>query len=299
MGNVNVSLKLFIQYLQIEKNCSQYTVEYYHRDISEFFMFMVEQTIKDLNDVTDFDVRLFLTKLYEKKLAKKSIARKISSLRSFFTFLLREKVVTENPLALISLPKSESRLPRFFYEEELQQLFKVCDVTTPLGQRNQALLEVLYGTGIRVGECVQIHIHDLDMSLGTVLIKGKGHKERYVPFGRFASDSLRLYIEDGRNQLIRKSEDHHALFVNFRGEPLTARGIRTILDKMIKKTALNGKIYPHMLRHSFATHLLNNGADLRTVQELLGHASLSSTQVYTHVSNEHLRRTYMTYHPRA
>lgn len=296
--NVNVSLKLFIEYLQIEKNCSQYTIGYYNQDIREFFMFMSEQAVENVKDVTYTEARLFLTKLYKQQLARRSIARKISSLRSFYKFLLREKLVDENPFSLVSIPKADQRLPEFFYEEEIRELFAACHAETPLDQRNLALLEVLYGTGIRVSECASIHLHDLDMSLSTVLVRGKGHKERYVPFGNYAKNALSIYIEDGRNKLL-KNKKHPFLFVNFRGEPITTRGIRTILNKMIEKTALNGSIHPHMLRHSFATHLLNNGADLRTVQELLGHANLSSTQVYTHVSNEYLRKTYMAHHPRA
>lgn len=296
--DATVTLKLFIEYLQIEKNCSQYTIDYYQEDLRDFFMFMSEQAVENLSDVSYYDARLYLTKLYNQQLARRSVARKISSLRSFYTFLLREKLVKENPFSLVKLPKAEQRLPNFFYEEEIRQLFEVCRSDTPLDQRNQALLELLYGTGIRVGECAQIHVRDIDLTLSTVLVRGKGHKERYVPFGSFATEALHMYIENGRKKLLQKNS-HDVLFVNFRGGPLTTRGIRLILNKMIEKTALNGKIHPHMLRHSFATHLLNNGADLRTVQELLGHANLSSTQVYTHVSNEHLRKTYMAHHPRA
>lgn len=299
IANVNVSLKLFIEYLQIEKNYSQYTVVHYQQDIRDFFMFMSEQAIGGLADVQYFDVRLYLTKLYEKKLSRKSVARKISSLRSFYKFLLREKLVKENPFSLVSMPKQEKRLPDFFYEEELAELFKACEDQTPLGQRNRALLEVLYATGIRVSECSHIKLSDLDMYLATVLVHGKGHKERYVPFGSFAHEALETYINDGRKQLLNGKETHDYLFVNFRGGPLTDRGIRMILNSLIEKSSLNGKIHPHKLRHTFATHLLSNGADMRTVQELLGHAYLSSTQVYTHVTNEHLRKTYMSYHPRA
>lgn len=296
--DVNISLKLFIEYLQIEKNYSKYTVEYYQQDLSDFFMFMTEQAIESIEDVSYQDARIYLTKLHDQHLARRSIARKISALRSFYTFLLREEAVEENPFSLIKLPKAAHRLPDFFYEEEIRQLFDVCSGETPLEQRNHALLEILYGSGIRVSECAQIHLSDLDMNLSTVLIRGKGHKERYVPFGDCANEALRTYMENGRKELLQ-GNNHEILFVNFRGRPLTTRGIRLILDKMIEKTALNVKIHPHMLRHSFATHLLNNGADLRTVQELLGHASLSSTQVYTHVSNEYLRKTYMAHHPRA
>ncbi|UQD51700.1 tyrosine recombinase XerC [Bacillus methanolicus] len=298
-ANVNVSLKLFIEYLQIEKNYSQYTIEHYRHDIKDFFMFMTEQMIGGLDDVQYFDVRLYLTKLYEKKLSRKSVARKISSLRSFYKFLLREKLVKENPFALVSMPKQEKRLPDFFYEEELAELFKACEDHTPLGQRNRALLEILYATGIRVSECSQIKLFDLDMYLSTVLVHGKGHKERYVPFGSFAHEALEAYINNGRKKLLDGKETHDYLFVNFRGGPLTDRGIRVILNSLIEKSSLNGKIHPHKLRHTFATHLLSNGADMRTVQEFLGHAFLSSTQVYTHVTNEFLRKTYMSHHPRA
>ncbi|PLR77626.1 tyrosine recombinase XerC [Bacillus sp. V3-13] len=297
--NVNVLLKLFIEYLQVEKNYSQYTVEHYQMDIKDFSLFMSEQAIPALEQVTYFDVRIYLTKLYERKLARKSVARKISSLRSFYKFLLREKLVNENPFSLVSIPKAEKRLPDFFYEEEMGELFKACDDSSPLGQRNKALLELLYGTGIRVSECCQIKLKDLDMAVSTVLVRGKGHKERYVPFGSFAHDALSIYIEDGRRKLQSGRVPHDNLFVNFRGGPLTAGGVRDILNTLIEKSALTGKIHPHMLRHSFATHLLSNGADMRTVQELLGHAFLSSTQVYTHVTNEYLRKTYMSHHPRA
>jgi len=298
-GNVNVSLKLFIEYLQIEKNCSQYTVEHYHHDILDFFDFMKEEAIHDLKEVQYSDVRIYLTKLYEKQLSRRTVARRISCLRSFYKFLMREKLVEDNPMALVSIPKAEKRLPDFFYEQELELLFNACETDTALGKRNKALLELLFGTGIRVSECCKIRLSDLDFYLSTVLVQGKGHKQRYVPFGSFAHDELEGYIQTARHELLKGKEDHGFLFVNFRGGPLTDRGVREILNKMVEKSALQGEIHPHKLRHSFATHLLSNGADLRTVQELLGHAFLSSTQVYTHITNEHLRRTYMSAHPRA
>jgi integrase/recombinase XerC len=297
--NVNISLKLFIEYLQIEKNCSQYTVEHYHHDVTDFFDFMKEEAIPSIADVQYSDVRIYLTKLYEKQLSRKTVARRISCLRSFYKFLLREKLVDENPMALVSIPKAEKRLPDFFYEQELNLFFESCETDTALGKRNKALLELLYGTGIRVSECCKIRLTDLDFYLSTVLVHGKGHKQRYVPFGSFAHDELESYIQTARRELLKGKEDHGFLFVNFRGGPLTDRGVREILNKMFEKSALHGKIHPHKLRHTFATHMLSNGADLRTVQELLGHSFLSSTQVYTHVTNEHLRRTYMSTHPRA
>lgn len=296
---VNNSLKMFIEYLQIEKNASKYTIEHYQHDIRDFMNFMAEESLLDLKSVQYFDVRVYLTKLFQNQLSRKSVARKISSLRSFYKFLLREELVEENPFSLVSIPKAEKRLPEFFYEQELDELFKACQVETPLGQRDKAILELLYATGIRVSECVNIQLQDLDLYVSTVLVHGKGKKDRYVPLGSFAHDALELYINQGRTKLLKGKEAHDYLFVNFRGGPLTDRGIREVLNKIIEKSALNGKIHPHKLRHTFATHLLGNGADMRTVQELLGHSFLSSTQVYTHVTNEYLKKTYMAHHPRA
>jgi integrase/recombinase XerC len=297
--NMNISLNLFIEYLQIERNYSQYTIESYQHDIKEFFIFMAEQNMDRVENVSYLDIRIYLTELYDKKLARKSVARKISSLRSFYKFLLREKIIKDNPFSLVSIPKLEKRLPDFFYGEEMQQLFEACDANTPLGLRNLALLELLYATGIRVGECSQIRLKDLDFFLSTVLVHGKGNKDRYIPFGSFAHDSMEKYIQNGRKLLMENHDSHDFLFVNFRGGPLTSRGIRLVLNKIVEESTLNGKIHPHMIRHSFATHLLENGADIRTVQELLGHSFLSSTQVYTHVTNEYLRKSYMNHHPRA
>ncbi|MDX8362263.1 MULTISPECIES: tyrosine recombinase XerC [Bacillaceae] len=300
MKNVNKQLQLFIEYLQIEKNYSEYTIMHYKNDILHFLQFMNQQAIDKLLDVSYADVRIYLTELHSKKYARKSIARKVSCLRSFFAFLLREELVNENPFSIVSLPKQEQRIPQFLYEEELKQLFAVSDISTPLGLRNQAILELLYATGIRVSECCNIQIQDLDFSIGTVLVTGKGNKQRYVPFGSFAHESIEKYISEGRQILQDKSQVKTGhLFLNYRGEPLTARGVRVILDKMIKQASITIHISPHVLRHTFATHLLNEGADMRSVQELLGHEHLSSTQIYTHVTKDHLRNIYMKHHPRA
>ncbi|MBM7586822.1 integrase/recombinase XerC [Bacillus pakistanensis] len=295
---MNLFLQLFVEYLQIEKNYSKYTIEYYQDDIQEFYLFLTQQSINKLDDVEYLDARLFLTSLHERNLSRATIARKISSLRSFYRFLNRDRKTSENPFALVSQPKSEKRLPKFFYEEELESLLNVCEGDEPLQVRNRAIFELLYATGIRVSECERLTLTDIDFSLSTILVKGKGNKERYVPFGGYAHDALELYIKQSRNILL-KDQEHSTVFVNFRGAPITSRGIRHILTELINKASLNGKIHPHMLRHTFATHLLNNGADLRTVQELLGHSNLSSTQVYTHVTKEHLRKTYLNHHPRA
>ncbi|WP_285766585.1 tyrosine recombinase XerC [Peribacillus sp. SI8-4] len=300
MMNQNKALSSFIEYLQIEKNSSHYTIENYKRDILEFFLFIDEQGMMDITSVEYFDVRLFLTSLYEKKLSKRTVARKTSCLRSFYKFLLREGDVKDNPFALVSLPKKDQKLPRFFYEKEMEQLFSSLKKDSPIGIRNNALLELLYATGIRVSECCEIKLQDIDLSLGTVLVHGKGKKDRYVPVGKYAQEAIELYIRTARMEMTSSDAKAHVyLFVNFRGDPLTPRGVRYILNELIKKSAAEGSLHPHMLRHSFATHLLNNGADIRTVQELLGHSKISSTQVYTHVTKDQLKKVYNATHPRA
>lgn len=299
MINQKKALSSFIEYLQIEKNSSHYTIENYKRDIQEFFLFLNEQGIEDITSVEYLDVRLYLTNLYEKKLSKRTVARKTSCLRSLYKFLLCEGDVKDNPFSLASLPKKDQRLPRFLYEKEMDQLFSSLKKDSPIGIRNNALLELLYATGIRVSECCDIKLQDIDLSLGTVLIHGKGKKDRYVPVGRYAQEAIDLYIRTARMELTSSDAKAHVyLFVNFRGDPLTPRGVRYILNELIKKSAADGSLHPHMLRHSFATHLLNNGADIRTVQELLGHSKISSTQVYTHVTKDQLKKVYNASHPR-
>lgn len=292
--------KGFTAFLQIEKNASPYTIKYYNEDLESFFFFLQREGITSLQDVDARIVRTYLTELYENQLSRKSVSRKISSIRSFYKYLEREDEVVTNPFIHVHLPKTERSIPGFLYKEELEKLFEVNDLTTPLGQRDQALIEVLYGTGIRVSECQGLKLKDIDFNIGTIFVRGKGRKERYVPFGRFAEIALETYLNEGRNRLLEKAKTKtDTLFLNARGTPLTVRGIRHVLDKMVEKAALSVNLHPHKLRHTFATHLLNEGADLRTVQELLGHENLSSTQIYTHVTKEHLREVYMKTHPRA
>ncbi|MEN0588269.1 tyrosine recombinase XerC [Kurthia gibsonii] len=292
------ALQQFITYIQLEKNYSALTSEAYQQDLQEFFSFLKQEQVTTLEEVEYVHARLFVTQLYNEEKARATISRKISSIRSFFRFLNREFQLNDASFQSLYHPKKESRLPRFFYEEELKMLFEANEGETPKEKRELAILELLYATGIRVSELTSIQLKDVDFSLSILRVMGKGRKERYVPFGQFAHEALQLYVTDARPILMKKQQ-HDSLFVNMRGEPLTARGVRYILNEMVKKTELTTTIYPHMIRHTFATHLLNQGADLRTVQELLGHASLSSTQVYTHVTKEHLRNTYMNAHPRA
>ncbi len=288
----------YFAYLQIEKNSSVHTIQNYRDDLEHFFMFMEQQNIRTLQDVNHQTARLYLTVLHEKKMARASVSRKISALRGFYRYLMRENVTKENPFLLVHRPKGTKKLPSFFYEEEMKELFKTVQGTDPIAFRNQALLELLYGTGIRVSECASLTTEEIDTNLGVILVHGKGGKERYVPYGSFAAEAIQTYLKSGR-PILMKNTQHNKLFVNFRGAPITTGGIRHVLNQLIEKASLSGKIHPHMLRHTFATHMLNNGADMRTVQELLGHASLSSTQMYTHVTKEHLQKTYMKHHPRA
>lgn len=300
MNNYAKYCEQYIEYLQIEKNASLYTIKYYSNDLEEFFDFLKRENISGLKNVDYRVVRVYLTELFNKRLNRNSVARKISSLRSFYKFLEREDSNFTNPFIQITLPKRNKPIPNFFYEEELEKLFSICDTTDPLGQRDQAILETLYATGIRVSECQNLKLEDIDFSVGSILVRGKGRKERYVLFGQFAEVALSNYINEGRKELLEKTNGtSENVFLNARGGALTVRGIRHILNKIVEKAALTVHIHPHKLRHSFATHMLNEGADLRTVQELLGHENLSSTQIYTHVTKDRLRSVYMKSHPRA
>jgi integrase/recombinase XerC len=260
---------------------------------------MEREGINQLDEIDQRVVRLFLTDLYHKQLSRRSVSRTISCLRSFYKFMERERVVDNNPFVQIRLPKASHPIPDFLYKEELAKLFEISDLSDPLGQRNQAIIETLYATGIRVGECQGLVLEDIDFSIGSMFIRGKGRKERYVLFGQFAEEALQTYINHGRNTLLKNKQPTNSVFLNSRGQPLTTRGIRHILTTMVEKAALTVQVNPHKLRHTFATHMLNEGADLRTVQELLGHENLSSTQIYTHVTKDHLRNIYMNSHPRA
>ncbi|MHA6258698.1 tyrosine recombinase XerC [Sporosarcina sp. CAU 1771] len=288
----------YIAYVRLERNFSPLTVAEYEKDVDEFLLFLKTEGIVELNEVTYPEARLYVTVLYDNGLSRNTISRKISSIRSFFRFANARYQINDASFRSLHHPKKEERLPAFFYEEEMEQLFSSCEGEDKKSLRDRAILELLYATGIRVSELTSIKMNDIDDHLGIVLVMGKGRKERYVPFGSFAQQALDSYRTLSRPQLM-KSKEHEMLFVNLRGDPLTDRGVRYVLSAMVEQASLHSKIYPHMIRHSFATHLLASGADMRTVQELLGHAHLSSTQVYTHITKEHLRKTYMNTHPRA
>ncbi|EPN3655062.1 tyrosine recombinase XerC [Enterococcus hirae] len=290
----------FLRYLIVERGYSEKTREAYEEDLTNFERFLTESGEDDLLKINHLDVRVYLSYLTDERYSRNSISRKIASLRSFYQYLLKEEVIKENPFSYVHLKKKNLKLPRFFYENEMQALFDSVKGEKPLDLRNQALLEVLYGSGIRLSECSNLKLAEIDFDSEVMLIHGKGNKERYAPLGSFAQDALQEYFEKGRKVLMDKShKSHDYVFVNHHGEPITPTGIEYVLNQVIKKSSLDSSIHPHMLRHTFATHLLNNGADMRTVQELLGHANLSTTQIYAHVTKESLQKNYRSFHPRA
>lgn len=268
----------------------------YKNDIEEFFSYLERESLSFL-DINYDDLRFYLMYLKEEKNdSNSSIDRKLSGLRGFYKFLANEGYVSKNVFSLVSGPKKEKKLPRYFEYNELEELFNVCD-DTPMGQRDLLILEMLYGTGVRVGELVNIKVKDIDLSTKSILILGKGNKERIVTYGEYCSDALITYLNDGYHRLNIKNEEY--LFLNKNGGVITERGVRYVLEQIIKRTSLNKNISPHMLRHSFATHLLNEGCDLITVQKLLGHESIKATQIYTHVTADRLKEVYYNSFPRA
>ncbi|MBO1306788.1 tyrosine recombinase XerC [Enterococcus sp. 669A] len=290
----------FMRYLITERGYSVKTKEAYLRDLQDFCDFLKDSGNEELLTIDHLDVRVYLAYLNDQEYSRNTISRKIASLRSFYQYLLRREQIAENPFSYVHLKKKKNRLPRFFYEKELDVLFQSAEGDKPLDQRNRALLEVLYGAGLRVSECANLTFSVIDFDNSVMLIHGKGNKDRYVPLGSYAADALQEYRLDGRKKIMEHfGKDHDSVFINHRGEQITPTGIEYVLNQLIKKSSLNSTIHPHMLRHTFATHLLNNGADLRTVQELLGHANLSTTQIYTHVTKESLQKSYRSFHPRA
>ncbi|WP_170007424.1 tyrosine recombinase XerC [Bacillus fonticola] len=290
----------FHQHIRIERQLAEHTVLHYSKDLHHFALFLQQEQVKAFCDVDTLTARLYVVFLIEQGFQPASVKRKLSCLRTFFSFLVREETTANNPFENIPLPKRDQTLPRFLYEEEMEQLLQALPLDNELGVRNRAIVELLYASGLRVQECANIRLQDVDFTYDTVFVKGKGGKERYVPFGRYAKEALQAYLIESRPHLLQKGRaEIESLFLNGKGGSLTARGIRYILQTAVQQAVSGGSIHPHMLRHTFATHLLNGGADLRTVQELLGHSHLSSTQVYTHVTKDHLRKTYMKHHPRA
>jgi len=293
---VDEALSLFSGHQQAQ-NRSELTVGAYQTDLVQFFRFAaheqgvdVETLTVDLIDV--YIVRGFLGVLADHGLMRKSMARKLAVLRTFFKFLCRKEILQINPVQRVASPKLGRRLPDFLYLEQMEALLKASDCTTLLGSRDQVIIELLYGSGLRVSELVGLDVENLDLESGLTRVLGKGSKERVVPITNHAIQAIKGYLG------IRK-DNTKILLLNYQGTRLSARSVRRILDKMVAKLSLVQHVSPHMLRHSFATHMLDGGADLRSVQELLGHQKLSSTQIYTHLTRERLKTVYDQAHPRA
>lgn len=293
----------FLDYLTIERNVSPNTVTAYRDDIESFVSFLCNDYLTlgrdqlDLKRVDHLAVRSYLAHLSRRKLARASVARHLSAMRTFFKFLVREGAVDANPARTVATPKREKHLPAVLQTSDIALLLEQPDASTTLGTRDIAWLELLYASGLRISELVGIDLDDIEPRTRLVKVRGKGSKERIVPFGTKAEVALRAYLAV-RGELIRDIEEQ-AVFVNYRGERITTRSIRRLFEGYVRDAALRAGVSPHTLRHSFATHLLNAGADLRGIQELLGHASLSTTQKYTHLNDWQLIAVYKKAHPRA
>lgn len=298
----NPGIKLFLQFLKAEKNASPHTVKGYSRDLEEFFSF-VNQKSFSLRDIDRLTIRSYLSFLRNRNLSRSSINRHISSLKTFFRFLMREGLISRNPTAAISLLKAEKKLPVFMSIEEITSLIESLHSDDILGLRDRAMLEVLYSGGVRVSELIGLNMDDLDLLGGVARVMGKGKKKRLVLLGKKAIESLERYLAK-RGELFRHRrknipQEKDALFLDSWGGRLTARSVQRLINKHVTNASLRLKVSPHVFRHTFATHLLNAGADLKSVQELLGHASLTTTQIYTHVTARRLREVYMRSHPQA
>ncbi len=295
------ALDKYHNYLLVEKNYSPYTISSYLKDIDEFQKFLENEKYGNILVIKSENIaRYYISHLVGSNYSRKSIARKISSLRAFYKYLVIENIIDRSYFENVETPKIEKQLPKFLYQNEIELMFHSIDKTKATGIRDYAILELLYGSGLRVSELCTITEKNLDFSNEMIKVFGKGHKERYIPMNERTIAILKEYLHLARPELIRKVENNapEVLFVNHHGGPLTTRGVRVILDNIIDHTADVGHVYPHMIRHTFATHLLDGGADLRSVQAMLGHENLSTTQIYTHVSKEQIKETYMLNHPR-
>ena len=290
----------YVSYLKYERNYSQKTIDSYVRDIDKFFAFLLQEDIL-IDQVDQIVVRNFLTVELNSGVSKRSCKRRLSALRSFYKFLKREQYVEQDPFILISAPRTETKYPHALYREQVEEILtENSKRTDSLMLRDQAILETLYYTGIRASELVSLTVQSLYLSQRMIRVIGKGNKERIVPFSERCKKTLDVYLKTTRKELLKRAKmETSALFLNANGEKLTTRGLEFILDNIEEKTGTFVGLHPHILRHSFATHLLENGADLRVIQELLGHESINATQVYTHVTEEAMKEQYSAHFPRA
>jgi integrase/recombinase XerD len=293
-------IKDYMHFLIVEKGLAKNTIESYQRDLKNYSLYLANvEEISTFNEVTRVNIVQFLGHLKDQGKSSKTVARHVASIRSFHQFLLREKSTDQDPTVHIETPKTERNLPRILSIEEVEALLEAPEESTPLGMRDKAMLELLYATGIRVSELISLKMEDVHLTMGFVRCIGKGNKERIIPIGKTAMTVLEKYLENARLKLrSEKHKDEH-LFLNHHGKGLTRQGFWKNLKALAKKANIEKDLTPHTLRHSFATHLLENGADLRAVQEMLGHADISTTQIYTHVTKTRLKDVYSKFHPRA
>lgn len=293
-------IEAFIHYLTVEKGLSSNSVSAYERDLRAYAHYLQESAdVKSWDSVMRHHISGFLRNLYENGRAASTTARMLSSVRSFHRFMLREKLSSQDPSSDIDAPKQERRLPKVLSSSEVEKLLdEPGGKRKPIDLRNKAMLELLYATGMRVTELCTLKTSDVHLQMGFVQCRGKGSKERIVPLGRHASDALQHYLDSGRSEMMRKKQSDD-LFLNHHGNVLSRQGFWKIIKKLAREAGIEKELSPHILRHSFATHLLENGADLRAVQEMLGHADISTTQIYTHVTKVRMREVYTQHHPRA
>jgi len=295
---MKTAIENFLAYLQQERNYSDHTIRSYRTDLHQFEAFLTDFDL-DYRQVARSDIRMYLAQLKRRRNRKATIARKLASLKSFYRYLKRKHAVDTNPAALVATPKQDKALPKFLTLEEINRLFELIDTGDFFGKRNRAILELFYATGMRIAELVTIRMKQIDLDHQLVRVLGKGGKERIVPFGNPAAAALRQYVSARRAFLMEAgalAEEH--LFLNKDAHGISARGVRMIVTRFLYMAADRHGLSPHALRHSFATHMLDNGADLRAIQELLGHASLSTTQRYTHITHDRLMQIYRRAHPR-
>lgn len=298
MTEISESLDRFIHYLTVEKGLSQNTLAAYSRDLQKFWTYLSSEGILRLEDVNYFHISSFLARLREAGLSSRSAARNLVVVRSFFRFLLRERIILFDPVHSFESPRIRPKLPQVLDRDEVETLLRKPSETEPLGQRDAAMLHLLYATGLRVSELVNIKTGDLNLSVGYLRTVGKGSKERLVPIGEVAQEKVSTYLSLARSQLT-KNNRYPYLFVNRTGRRMSRQGFWKLIRKYAQNAGITKRITPHILRHSFATHLLEGGADLRSVQLMLGHSDISTTQIYTHITGERLKNIYKKYHPRA
>ena len=291
-------LDQFLNYLAVERGLSLNTLESYSRDLNKYLDFLCQKDIKDMGSTSDVTIISFISSLKKKGLSNRSIGRNISSIKMFYKFLTESHLIASNPTVNIETPKGGTKLPHILSIDEVDFLLEKPDMKTPLGLRDGAFLQLLYATGLRVSELVSLPLNNLNLEAGYLIAYGKGSKERLVPIGEVAQNSLKVYLEKGRPQLLG---DNHStyLFISRRGKPITRQAFWKLLKKYALSAGIQKNITPHTLRHSFASHLLEGGADLRSVQMMLGHADISTTQIYTHVSSERLKKIHNQFHPRS